>query len=144
MFFILICTIYHRKQFECKWFRHFPPVYWYYWSTRCSASLVKHSKVSKCIFRIEPTAYLYLKLTIAVNYISMNQPPWKPDSPALTVAVPRTWTLLGSWAFWVTDSKLWNSLPGSIHSVNSLMSLRSKLKIYCFENIITTKTTETN
>lgn len=46
----------------------------------------------------------------------------------LTVDAPHNRTVLGSRDLPMASSKLWRSLPSSVHSLRSLMSFRSKLK----------------
>jgi hypothetical protein len=54
------------------------------------------------------------------------------SSDALTLQIPFARTSLGKRAFSVAGPRLWNSLPASVRSADSLLTFRSRLKTYLF------------
>ena len=54
------------------------------------------------------------------------------SADSLDFIVPRTRTKFGDRAFSVAGPTVWNSLPGSVRSTETLASFKRKLKTYLF------------
>ena len=70
----------------------------------------------------------YLRSLLTIH----DRPYSTRSSDALTLLIPYTRTSLGKRAFSVAGPRLWNSLPTSVRSADSLLTFRSRLKTYLF------------
>jgi hypothetical protein len=81
--------------------------------------------VHKSLYSGQPS-YLRSLLTIRDSQYSTR------SSSSLTLQIPYARTSLGKRAFSVAGPRLWNSLPASVRSADSLLTFRSRLKTYLF------------
>ena len=56
------------------------------------------------------------------------------SSSTTTYVIPRTRTRLGDRAFDVAEPRLWNNLPASLRSTDSIAQFRKQLKTYLFRD----------
>ena len=86
-------------------------------------------KIGSIVYKVlhsDQPSYLRSLLTLQSHRHSTR------SSDATTLTLSRTRTTLGKRAFSVVGPRLWNSLPPSVHSAESLMIFRSRLKTYLF------------